>query len=125
MTLSRRPAPSSDSRRDFPDFPDPPDPPVPPVPPSAAPPARHHLTLLDKLPTTAHGNMTGHPSMTASHHPPTAALSHLVPPESRYHSGIHRPARPCPLIHSTQIAPNANHPRIEMGTSTLTISSGQ
>ncbi|KAG6017010.1 hypothetical protein E4U43_002497 [Claviceps pusilla] len=86
--------------------------------------ARHRLILPDKLLTAAHGRITGHASITTSHHPPTAALSHLVPPESRYHSGIHRPARPCPLMHKTQIAPNANQPSIEMGMSTLTILSG-
>ncbi|KAM0265717.1 hypothetical protein ACHAQJ_000151 [Trichoderma viride] len=70
------------------------------------------------------GNINGQSTMTATHHNTTNALSRQVPWESRYHSGIHLPNFPLPLMHRMQMMPKSSHPAIEIGMSTLTIALG-
>ncbi|KAK1251715.1 hypothetical protein MKX07_007194 [Trichoderma sp. CBMAI-0711] len=84
----------------------------------------HPFTTLNPFLTTSTGKITGHSTITTTHQPTTSALSLRVPSESRYHSGIHRPALPRPLMHRMQITPNSSHPAIETGISTRTIARG-
>lgn len=68
--------------------------------------------------TICTGSNAGQSSMTATHHSTTSPLLQLALEESRYHSGIHLPARPClPLMHSTQATPIMIHAATEMGMS--------
>lgn len=68
--------------------------------------------------TSCTGSSTGQSSMTAIHQSTTSPLLQLALEESRYYSGVHRPARPClPLMHSTQATPIMIHAATEMGMS--------
>ncbi|RFU78538.1 hypothetical protein TARUN_3689 [Trichoderma arundinaceum] len=91
---------------------------------SVLPFAIHRFTIRTTFLTNSAGNITGQSSITASHHSTTIALSRAAPSESRYHSGIHRPSFPLPLMHRMQMTPKSSHPAMEIGMSTLTIALG-